>query len=61
MYCQGHLSAKEGDETKIQFDEIIDAIARKLMENFLALNWEKEHLDTFFGEWLHTNETSKLI
>ena len=52
-----HLSAKEDDDAKYQFDDFIDNIAQKNFELFPGFDWEKDRLDDFYGQWLNKNKT----
>ena len=47
MYKKGHLSAKEGDSVKYQFDDFIDNIAEKNFELFSGFYWERIILTIF--------------
>ena len=47
MYKKGHLSAKEGDSAKYQFDDFIDNIAEKNFELFSGFYWERVILTIF--------------
>ena len=59
FYHKEHLSAKEGGEAKIWFDEFIDVIAKRNVDQFVdqSCNWAKEHLD--WKHWLHGNQNHK--
>ena len=45
-----HLSAKEVDDSKYQFDDFINNIAQKNLELFCGFDWGKDHLDGFYGQ-----------
>ena len=57
MHEKGHLSEKEGDNAKHQFDDFIDNIAHKNFELFSGFDWGKDRLDDFYGQWLNKNKT----
>ena len=57
MHEKGHLSAKEGGDTKYQFDDYIDNIAQKNFELLSGFDWGKDRLDDFYGQWLNKNKT----
>ena len=57
MHEKGHLSAKEGDDAKYQFDDFIDNIAQKNFELFSGFGWGNDRLDNFYGQWLNKNKT----
>ena len=57
MHKKGHLPAKEGDDTKYQFNDFIDNIAQKNFELFSGFNWGEDRLDDFYGQWLNKNKT----
>ena len=54
---KGHLSAKESDNAKYQFDDFIDNIAQKNFELFSGFDWGKDRLGDFYGQWLNKNKT----
>ena len=57
MHKKGHLSAKEGDDAKYQFNDFIDNIAQKNFELFSGFDWGEDRLDDFYGQWLNKNKT----
>ena len=57
MHEKGHWSAKEGEDAKYQFDDLIDNMAQKNFELFSGFDWGKDHLDDFYGQWLNKNKT----
>ena len=52
MHKKGHLSAKEVDDAKYQFDDFINNVAQKNFEFFSEFDWGKDCLDGFYGQWL---------
>ena len=52
---KGHLSAKEGDDAKYQFDDF--NIAQKNFELFYGFDWGKDRPDDFYGQHLNKNKT----
>ena len=50
MHKKGHLSAKEGDDVKYQFNDFVDNIAQKNFELCSGFDWGEDRLDDFYGQ-----------
>ena len=57
MHKKGHLSSKEADDAKYQFDDFIDNIGQKNFEMFSRFDWGKDRLDDFYGQWWNKSKT----
>ena len=59
LYDNKHLSSKESDNAKLQYEEFINDVVSRYQENFLNFDMASDCLDQFFGKFLNSLDEYK--
>ena len=59
LYDNKHLSSKESDNAKLQYEEFISDVVSRYQEDFLNFDMANDRLDQFFGKFLNSLDKYK--